>query len=100
MSNMVKLTNEFAKQIRAWLRDEHYEVLMCIGTREDGTDVYEDVFSISEVTVVKFEHTSYEGYVMDINRAPYIFYLKGFEIDIRVLLDGDEEIDIGIEELA
>lgn len=100
MPNKVILTDEFAKQIRAWLRDEHYEVLMCIGTREDGTDVYEYVFSISEVTVVKFEHTSHVGYVMDINHTPYTFYLKGFEIDIRVCLDGDEEIDIGIEELA
>lgn len=99
MSNTVKLTNEFAEQIRAWLRDERHEVLMRIGTREGGTDVYEYVFSISEVTVVEFEHASYVGYVMDINHAPYIFYLKGFEIDIRVLLDGDE-IDIGIEELA
>lgn len=99
MPNKVILTDEFAQQIRAWLIDEHYEVLMCIGTREDGTDVYEDVLSIAEVNVVKFEHTSYVGYVMDINHAPYIFYLKGFEIDILVLLDGDE-IDIGIEELA
>ena len=99
MSNTVKLTNEFAEQIRAWLMDEHHEVLIRIGEREDGTDVYTSIYYISETTIVRLEDILYEGYVMDINYDPYIFYPTGSEIDVRVLLDGDE-IDIGIEELA